>query len=158
MPPPTRPALPPVGVAPTPHIAQPALPIVPALKSSTGSEQPRRHMRRCYLTPEEMEQRRTAGLCYNCEEKFTPNHRCKRLFLLLSPSDNSDNEDSQDHEDGLEEPGISLYALIGIKPRASNTMQLWVKIGTTYLLALHDSGSTHNFINPGAAHRAGVCV
>lgn len=52
-------------------------------------------MRRHYLTPEEMEQRRTAGLCYNCEEKFTPNHRCKWPFLLLSPSGHSDSDARQ---------------------------------------------------------------
>ena len=29
------------------------------------------------LTPPEMEERRKKGLCYNCDEKFAPGHRCK---------------------------------------------------------------------------------
>lgn len=119
MPQPTQPATTPVKAFTTTNTAQPALPIVPTLKPGMRSEQPRRTMRRRYLTSEEMEQRRTTGLCYNFEEKFTPTHCCKRIFLLLSPSGSYDSDTGQDTEEDLEEPGIPLYALIGIKPRTT---------------------------------------
>lgn len=35
-----------------------------------------------HLTWDEMQNRRTQGLCFNCDEKFTPGHRCKRQLLL----------------------------------------------------------------------------
>ena len=32
------------------------------------------------LSPMEMKERRDKGLCFNCDEKFAPGHRCKKLF------------------------------------------------------------------------------
>ncbi|CAO2204471.1 unnamed protein product [Urochloa humidicola] len=34
------------------------------------------------LTPAEVTQRRADGLCYNCDEKYTVGHRCKKLFVI----------------------------------------------------------------------------
>ncbi|RVW74901.1 hypothetical protein CK203_054589 [Vitis vinifera] len=34
------------------------------------------------LSPTEMKERRDKGLCFNCDEKFAPGHRCKKLFLI----------------------------------------------------------------------------
>ena len=36
------------------------------------------------LSWDEMQKRRIQGLCFNCDEKFTPGHRCKGPQLLLS--------------------------------------------------------------------------
>lgn len=44
------------------------------------------------LTPSEMEGRREKRLCYNCESKFTPRHRCRTshfLCLLVERDDDS---------------------------------------------------------------------
>jgi hypothetical protein len=145
--------------APKPHVPHPSASATGGSTTaaphppSTGGQ--RKVMRRRFLTPAEMAERREQGLCFNCEEKFTPSHRCKRLFLLLSPSDGSDDEELILEDD---RPGISLYALTGIQPRASQTMQLQVHVGNTPLLALLDSGSTHNFITPEAAKRAGIAI
>ena len=35
------------------------------------------------LNWEEMQKRRTQGLCFNCNEKFTPGHKCKGPQLLV---------------------------------------------------------------------------
>ena len=35
------------------------------------------------LSWEEMQKRRTQALCFNCEEKFTPGHKCKHPQLLV---------------------------------------------------------------------------
>lgn len=101
-----------------------------------------------YLSAAEMEERRRLGLCYNCDEKFSRNHSCKQLFCLLW-----DNE-IQTEDEGPEidmEPEISLHALTGV--RTKDTMQLSVQVGSDKkaLLALLDSGSTHNFISEEAA-------
>ena len=44
------------------------------------------------LTWDEMQRRRAQGLCFNCEEKFTPGHRCTspQLLLLERHNGNSD--------------------------------------------------------------------
>ena len=35
------------------------------------------------LSWDEMQKRRIQGLCFNCDEKFTPGHGCKGPLLLL---------------------------------------------------------------------------
>ncbi|KAL0423984.1 UNVERIFIED_CONTAM: hypothetical protein Sradi_0933200 [Sesamum radiatum] len=36
------------------------------------------------LSPTELQERRTKGVCFNCDEKFGPGHRCKaKQFMLL---------------------------------------------------------------------------
>jgi hypothetical protein len=89
------------------------------------------------LTATEMEDGRSKRLCFNCDEKYVMGHRCKRLFYIESAD-----EDDEDEGDNLQ---ISLLAIIGV--RTSDTMQLMVHVGKRELVALLDSGSTHNFIN-----------
>lgn len=43
------------------------------------------------LTPVEMQSWKDRGLCYNCDERFTPGHRCQsQQFLLLLADDAAD--------------------------------------------------------------------
>ena len=59
---------------------------------------------------------RTRGLCFNCDERFTPEHRFQGPKLLLLGVENDDNnQDEQDcgHEVLDEGPEISLHALTG---------------------------------------------
>lgn len=108
-------------------------------------------MRRRTLMPEEMASRRETGLCYNCKEGFMTHHRCKRLFLLISPSGDVNNDYNDE-----EKPAISLYALAGIQPWSCRTMQLQVNLVGTTLTMLLDTGSTHNFISNAAVQQGGL--
>ena len=59
---------------------------------------------------------RTRGLCFNCDEWFTPEHKCQGPKILLLGAENDDNnQDEQDcdHEVLGEGPEISLHALTG---------------------------------------------
>ena len=100
------------------------------------------------LTPAEMDERRAKGLCFNCDEKFARGHRCKRLFYIQS----ADAEEEQ-FED-FQEAQISLLAVTGIP--TSDTMQVTLRIGDRDLVALLDSGSTHNFIHEELATIVGL--
>jgi len=51
---------------------------------------------------------------------------------------------------------FSLQALAGVA--FTDTMQIAVGLGAASLVALLDSGSTHNFISEAAAHRSGLPV
>ncbi|XP_071685220.1 uncharacterized protein [Lolium perenne] len=102
------------------------------------------------LTPSEMDERRTKGQCFNCDEQFVPGHRCKRLFMCYI-----DGDDTYDDDD-TSEMEVSLNALTGIN--SANTMQLRVMVHGVELLALVDSSSTHNFIAEEAAARVGIDI
>lgn len=40
----------------------------------------------------EIKDKRERGLCYNCKDKWSPNHRCKGKYLLLFGDDEDDIE------------------------------------------------------------------
>ncbi|XP_066341688.1 uncharacterized protein [Miscanthus floridulus] len=136
--------------APAPRLALPA----PLVNTSTAPAtvtvegRPVKH-----LTQAEQEERRLLGLCYNCDQKFGwwHNRVCKRLFLMEGVV-----EDDEDIEEGATEmsPHFSLHAIAGV--HFSDTMQIQVALGNTSLIALLDSGSTHNFISKAAAQRRGL--
>ena len=35
------------------------------------------------ISPAQMEKRKKKGLCYNCDEKWGPGHKCKNVVLFL---------------------------------------------------------------------------
>ncbi|KAK1695119.1 hypothetical protein QYE76_011816 [Lolium multiflorum] len=100
------------------------------------------------LTPAEMDDRRAKGLCFNCDEKFVRGHRCKRLFYIQSA------DDEEEPVTDAQEAKISLLAVTGIP--TSDTMQVSICVGDRDLVALLDSGSTHNFIHEELATVVGV--
>ena len=107
----------------------------------------------------QMEERKKKGLCYNCDDKWAPRHKCKQttLFLLEGvevPSDSNHND--QYVEDNMEvckgrrqdeetEPKITLYALVGSP--TPGIIKVKGRANSVSLVILVDSGSTHNFID-----------
>lgn len=85
--------------------------------------------------------RREKGLCNNCDEKFSSNHKCKgRFFLLVADTDADDDADLDPPPVEPLPPSpvdnsevqISFNALSGTP--APETLRLY-------------GGSTHNFIH-----------
>ncbi|WVZ76925.1 hypothetical protein U9M48_024843 [Paspalum notatum var. saurae] len=101
--------------------------------AATGGD----HLHRKRLSPAELAQWHTDGLCYYCDEKFTPGHRCKRLFIIEISEFDEDNT-ATDALEETTEPSISLHALTGITA---------LHVGSAAITALLDSRSTHNFIH-----------
>lgn len=98
-----------------------------------------------------MQLRRHQGLCFNCDEKFTPGHRCKGRPTLLylegieeDPGD-FDNHNPQATEHEATEPEISLNALLG--HYGAKSMRMLGHIQSQPIQVLVDSGSTNNFIS-----------
>jgi hypothetical protein len=105
---------------------------------------------------EEMADRRRQGLCFNCNEKYTRGHNrfCKWIFFIdgVKVDDAADTAETT----GADTPCFSLQAVAGVA--TANTMQIAVTLGPVSLVALLDSGSTHNFISATAAHRSGLPI
>ncbi|XP_024031413.1 uncharacterized protein LOC112094537 [Morus notabilis] len=114
------------------------------------------------LTPAELREKREKGLCYNCDQKYSMNHRCRSKFFLLLGTDDGEIEGPEDlpPEEECEEVVTgdisSLNALAGQgNPRS---LRLRGEIGPHYFQVLIDSGSTHNFIKPALAERLGLPI
>ncbi|KAH9745476.1 hypothetical protein KPL70_004085 [Citrus sinensis] len=111
------------------------------------------------LSQAELQERRAKGLCYNCNEKFVPGHRCKKLFLIDACLEEEDGDVIMEVEENVggnssKMPEISLRAILGA--RASETMRIKGRIGNISTIILVDSGSTHNFMSDVFANKVGL--
>jgi hypothetical protein len=83
------------------------------------------------LSPTELKEWRDKGLYFNCDDKFSPRHRCKKLFLIEGiyeegnelPSEEGARESWEDDE--LKIPKISLHTISGVQ-----TPQIMRIVGT----------------------------
>ena len=151
-PPPSAPrALPRAAPRPPPPATQPLLALpAPAPAGQRGrAEGPQRR-----LSPKEMADRRRQGLCFNCNEPYTRGHNrfCKRIFFV----DGVEIDDEATTDEATDAPCYSLHAVTGV--RLSDTLRIRVVVGSASLVALLDSGSSHNFISERAAQRTGLPV
>ncbi|MCY6488462.1 retropepsin-like aspartic protease, partial [Actinobacillus pleuropneumoniae] len=106
----------------------------------------------------EMAERRKQGLCYYCDEKYSPGHKCKEhKFFQIDATDYSSTEEDPplEEQEAIEEdnqkeivsdePVISLNALAGIS--SPQTLKIRGFLKHRRVVVLIDSGSTHNFIH-----------
>lgn len=112
------------------------------------------------------------GLSYNCDEKYLPGHRCKiqPLYLLdgtmmeeedlsQEPETSGTTETNTGHQDILETGDsleISLHAISGTT--APQAMRVRGTAGRHPVVVLIDSRSTHNFVDPKTAKKAGIAI
>lgn len=120
------------------------------------------------LTAAEMTARRQKGLCYNCDDNWSPEHRCKAKFqgILMEETEEESKcvaneceimnecEPLEDHGKfpiDLDSPNISYHALRG--HFVASTLRLKGNITGKMVTILVDSGSTHNFIQTKVARQ-----
>jgi hypothetical protein len=107
-----------------------------------------------------MAKRQLKGLCYNCDEKYFPRHKCMKqnLFMVISEDVPKEHvtvpivEEPSLPDATLEpvdapkvEPLISLHALTGFS--TPQTLKLIGYIKNRKFIIMVDSGSTHNSIH-----------
>ncbi|KAL0385790.1 UNVERIFIED_CONTAM: Retrovirus-related Pol polyprotein from transposon.6 [Sesamum radiatum] len=126
-----------------------------------------------------MQQRRAQGLCFNCDERFGPGHRCKaRQFLLISEEDGEFPDPSDPSPMPLSDPGdvppAPPWSLDSASPsdgmhfQLSNAAISGALSGRTLCLrgrvhehdvsVLINSGSSHNIVQPRVASFLGLTI
>nr|GEW13447.1 RNA-directed DNA polymerase like [Tanacetum cinerariifolium] len=118
------------------------------------------------LTQKEYQEKRAQNLCFYCDQKYTPGHKCAgQLFSLVLVPDEEDcfedcideleeNKNSMGYQDL--KPKISWNALTG-----TNNFQTMRVIGTVGKHLVHilvDCGSTHNFLDKNLAKKLGLSI
>jgi hypothetical protein len=105
----------------------------------------------------DLEERRAKELCFWCDERFIPGHRCKnkRLYSLCIIKDDKDVVDREGEVNIVEHdsriPHISLNALKGTMD--CHTLRVTEKADKHPLYILIDSDSSHNFLNSTSANK-----
>ncbi|XP_058783964.1 uncharacterized protein LOC131658715 [Vicia villosa] len=123
-------------------------------KTITQTQTPRLPIKK--LSQAQIQERRAQGLCFNCDEKFIPGHKCStgRFLILLceeeyAESDQSSHEQPEpDTHTDLEDTyfQLSTQALTGhFSPQ---TLKFKGSIGGLTVMVLVDTGSTHNILQP----------
>ncbi|KAJ0051454.1 hypothetical protein Pint_03499 [Pistacia integerrima] len=102
------------------------------------------------ITNQEARERREKGLCYYCDKKFVPGHRCERpqLFMIKDSSDTGIEDDDGDQlepEPYEALPEISFNAITGTEH--PQTIRVLGKLKNKHVTVLIDGGNTHNFID-----------
>ena len=115
------------------------------------------------LSAAEVAERRAKGLCFWCEEKFVPGHKCKQqpaaiMLLEAEEEDEETVEDVEETEMAEEEihAELSLHAYSGA--RAPRTLRVEGLVKKTRVKILIDSGSTHNFMEHKLVRQLGLAV
>jgi len=116
------------------------------------------HVRR--ITGQEARERREKGLCFYCDERYAPGHRCSKpqLFMMVDMQQLDEEHDEEMEIETPEEaiPDISFHAMTGTDH--PQTFRVTGRIGHTGIIILIDGGSTHNFIDQSVAAKLGLRV
>nr|GMC58099.1 Transposon Ty3-I Gag-Pol polyprotein [Ipomoea batatas] len=110
-------------------------------------------------TAAEIREKRDKGLCFRCDQKYFPGHRCKERFLLLIGDEDDETvegdpvvvEDYHTDEEVISGDVSVLNTMTG--PGSPRSLRLTSNIKGSSCLVLIDSESTHNFINPAIVKR-----
>ena len=105
-----------------------------------------------------MNERREKGLCYNCDEKFIPGHKCKSLTLFLVDGNDYCDEDMDCSLDSDVIPHleISLHAIAGATNPQTMCVIRYYHNKPLYILL--DSSSTYNFLDPLVASKLNLHI
>ncbi|XP_078438320.1 uncharacterized protein LOC144708753 [Wolffia australiana] len=116
------------------------------------------YKKKIMLTGEEFQKRREKGLCYNCNEKFSPGHQCKKTlqFFIVAEEDKEIGEEEHivqdikvgkepEEEEQLLLAQVSLNTMLGITHPKS--MKLKRSIHGAEVVVMIDGGASHNFIS-----------
>ncbi|KAF2305706.1 hypothetical protein GH714_007690 [Hevea brasiliensis] len=108
------------------------------------------------LTWDEPNERKKLGLRFKYNEKYGPNHRCKKFFTIQAVLEYSDGDADMEvkNEESTKILAISLHAIFEFE--GLETMRLQGKLENQHAMVQVDSESTHNFVTKRFARKAGL--
>ncbi|KAI0511412.1 hypothetical protein KFK09_012046 [Dendrobium nobile] len=102
----------------------------------------------------ELQYKRAKGLCFRCDEKFAPDHRCKNRTLQVCFICDKEKIDEVEVEGEVVEEEEPLYLEVAevllnfvVGFISNHTMKMRGQIGGEAMAILVDSGDTHNVIS-----------
>ena len=118
-----------------------------------------------FFSTSEMDAKRAKGLCYWCDEKYGPNHQCRRrqLYKIEYVEEPEESWEDINHEEEEEETvtegelaQVSANAMSSLKVPNFSTMSVQGSIGKKTFGILIDCGSSHNFLHPEMVKKFGL--
>ena len=115
-----------------------------------------------HFSPSELQEKREKGLCHNCDQKWSPSHRCRSKFPLLLGTEDEDTPLTEEiqattpREELVTGDISSLNTMAGqLNP---HSLLLPRTIHNQNFQVLINNGSTHNFIKPALTNRLGLSL
>ncbi|VFQ68778.1 unnamed protein product [Cuscuta campestris] len=108
------------------------------------------------LTRAEKMEKDAKGLCYNCDKKWSRDHKCGRFVLMMGEDEGNEEELELEEEDEVTADISSLQSMAGMSTPRS--LRLTGQVAGQAVGVLIDGGSTHNFIHPQTVERLGLAV
>jgi hypothetical protein len=142
---------------PPPPGAQGTRPPLPAPPTGATPPPPERPpLKR--LSQEEQAERRCLSLCFNCNEPYNWGHNrvYRRIFFMDDIEIEGADDDQTSPNLGEDAPVFSLQAIVGVPIYKS--LQVRTSLGAASVVALLDTGSTHNFIAEAATRQTGLHI
>ncbi|VFQ58232.1 unnamed protein product [Cuscuta campestris] len=107
------------------------------------------------LTRAEKLEKDAKGLCYNCDKKWSRDHKCGRFVLMMGEEEEEvTDEPTEDVE--VTADISSLHSMAGVTTPRSLRLTGHMAGGSVEVLI--DGGSTHNFVHPQVVERMGLAV
>ncbi|XP_031256097.1 uncharacterized protein K02A2.6-like [Pistacia vera] len=118
---------------------------------------------RC-LSEADIQYKRERGLCFQCDEKFGPNHRCRskslQILLVLDDDESEKSEAPSENDENHNQEGndlaLSMNSIVGIT--SDKTLKVKGQIRGSEVVVLVNSGASHNFISLELVERLGIAV
>ena len=116
------------------------------------------------LSDKEYREKRAKGLCFTCDEKFTPEHVCKNKhyrYMVIEEDEVITEEGNEvSHEPKGEPKGndmeLDVVTFAGLS--TSKSLRLWGWIQGTRVWVLIDTGASHSFISQQLVEDMGLLV
>nr|KYP52090.1 Retrotransposable element Tf2 [Cajanus cajan] len=112
------------------------------------------------MTDAEYQERRRKGICFRCEEKYSPGHVCKnkqiRIMLLEEGVEEMEEEEEIQWSGKSSTTTLDFRSMVGMTSKHS--FKFWGKIGDNSILILIDCGASHNFIAESVVKKLGLRV